>query len=343
MRAIVYSAPGEYELKEVPMPEPKSNQVLIKVEACGICRTDMHIHEGDFISEFPLIPGHEFTGKVVETGADVRGFAAGDRVVGDNTVLCGECYYCRRNQPLFCDNFYSLGCNGPGGFAEYVVVNYDKVFHISNSLTYEQAIFAEPLACAIHGMDVIAPKCGDDILIFGAGPTGILLVQLLKYGGAANLAVCASSSEKLQLISRNEYANTILMDRNDYTKHTKEIKERYPKGFDIVIDATGAPEVLEQCFEFPKKAGKIIVYGVCASDAKISVNPYRIFNNELKILGSFAQTHCFDRAVKFLESGIIKVDDLISGYYSLEEFGQAMHTMMHEKVLKLVIKPMKIR
>lgn len=339
MKAIVYSAPREYELKEVPKPEPKANQVLIKVMACGVCRTDMHIHEGDFISKFPLIPGHEFTGEIAELGADVKGFAVGDRVVGDNTVLCGECYYCRRNQPLFCENFYSLGCNGPGGFAEYVVVNYDKVFHISDTLTYDQAIFAEPLACAVHGMDVIAPKCGDDILIFGAGPTGILLTQLLKYGGASHLVVCASSREKLDYIREKGYADTVYMDREDYSKHTEEIKERYPQGFDIVIDATGAPKVLEQCFAFPKKAGKIIVYGVCASDARISVSPYQIFNNELKILGSFAQTHCFDRAVKYLESGIIQVDGLVSGYYSLEEFGKAMHTMVYEKALKLVIKP----
>lgn len=340
MKAIVYSEPRKYELKEIPKPEVKDNQILIKVAACGVCRTDMHIHEGDFISEFPLTPGHEFTGEVVEKGADVYGFELGDRVVGDNTVLCGECYYCRRNQPLFCENFYSLGCNGPGGYAEYVVVNFDKVFHISNNLSYDEAIFTEPLACAIHGMDVIAPKCGDDILIFGAGPTGILLTQLLKHGGAGNLVVCASSQNKLDIIEKNEYAETILLDRNDYSKHTRQLKEKYPQGFDIVIDATGATSVLEQCFEFPKKTGKIIIYGVCASDAKISVSPYQIFNNELKILGSFAQTHCYDRALKFLENKTVIVADLIGEHYSLEEFDEVMDAMVNGKgLLKLIVEP----
>lgn len=340
MKAIVYNRPRDYELKEIAKPEVGANQILIKVAACGVCRTDMHIHEGDFISEFPLTPGHEFTGEVVEMGEEVYGFKLGDRVVGDNTVLCGECYYCRRNQPLFCENFYSLGCNGPGGFAEYVVVNFDKVFHISDNLSYDQAIFTEPLACAIHGMDVIDPKCGDDILIFGAGPTGILLTQLLKYGGAGNLVVCASSQGKLDIIEKNGYADTVLLDRNDYSKHTAQLKKRYPQGFDIVIDATGAERILEQCFDFPKKTGKIIVYGVCASDAKITISPYQIFSNELKVLGSFAQTHCYDRALKFLENGTVKVSDLVGEHYDLAEFDKAMDAMVNGKgLLKLIVTP----
>jgi D-arabinitol dehydrogenase (NADP+) len=342
MRAVVYEEPRKFSIKSVEIPKIKPNQVLIKVYSCGICRTDAHIHEGDFISRFPLTPGHEFAGEIVEVGSETEGFKIGDRVTADNTVMCGNCYYCRRNQPLFCENFYSLGCNGPGGFAEYVVVNYDKVFHICDSLSYDQACFSEPISCAIHGMDVINVKCGDDVLIFGAGPTGILLTQLIKYGGAANIVVCASSQNKLDLIKKNGYAKTVLMDRNDYSKHRSIIKEQFPGGFDIVIDATGAPQVLEQCFDFPRNTGKIVVYGVAPSDSKISVNPYQIFQKELKILGSFAQSHCFDRAVKYLEEGIIKVDDLVSNHYSLEQFPEAIDQMLNGKgQLKIIVHPNK--
>lgn len=342
MKAVVYHEPRNYEVLEIPKPEVKSNQVLIKVYSCGICRTDAHIHEGDFISRFPLTPGHEFAGVIVEVGDAVKGFAVGDRVTADNTVTCDDCYYCRKALPLFCENFYSLGCNGPGGFAEYVVVNSDKVFHISDNLTFDQACFSEPLACAIHGMDVIDVHCGDDVLIFGSGPTGILLTQLIKYGGAANVVVCAPSQEKLDLIEKNGYAKTVLMDKNDYSKHTKILKEMFPKGFDIVVDATGVPKVLEQCFNFPKQAGKIVVYGVAASDDTITVKPYQIFNSELKVLGSFAQVHCFDRAVKYLESGIIKVDDLATHHFDLKDFDKAMDQMLHGKgQLKIIVHPNK--
>lgn len=342
MRAVVYSAPREFEVKDVPMPEVHCDQVLIKVYSCGICRTDAHIHEGDFISEFPLIPGHEFAGEIVEVGSQVRGFKIGDRVTADNTQTCGDCYYCRRDEPLFCEEFYSHGCNAPGGFAEYIAVRYDKVFHIADHLTYDQACFSEPLACAVHGMDVIDVKCGDDVLIFGSGPTGILLTQLIKNGGAANVVVCAPTQAKLDLIERDGYAKTVLMDRNDYSRHTKVLKELFPKGFDIVVDATGTPQVLEQCFDFPKTGGKIIVYGVAASDAQIRVKPYQIFSNELKVLGSFAQVYCFDRAVKYLETGIIKVDDLATHHFDLEHFPEAMEQMLHgHGQLKIIIHPNK--
>lgn len=341
MKAIVYSAPREWELKEIPTPEPKANQVLIRVKGCGVCRTDAHIHEGDFISRFPLTPGHEFTGEIAAVGADVKEFAVGDRVVADNTILCGECYYCRQDMDLFCEDFLSLGCNQPGGYAEYVVVNHDHVWKISDNVTYDMGCFAEPLACAIHGMDVIQPKCGDDILVFGAGATGILLTQLLKHGGATNLVVCASSQDKLDMIEKNKYAtDTVLMDRNDYSKHTNYLKEKYPHGFDIVIDATGAPAVIEQLFNFPRPTGKVVFYGVAPSDAKVSISPYQIFNQELKVLGSFAQVYCFERAVKYLELGIVKVDDLIEKHYTLDNFDEMMDDFLHKKGLKkLIVNP----
>lgn len=340
MKAIVYHAPREYKLEEVPIPKCKDNQVLIRVKACGVCRTDAHIHEGDFISSFPLIPGHEFTGEIAAMGAEVKNFSIGDRVVADNTVLCGTCYYCRRNQPLFCENFLSLGCNQPGGYAQYVAVNYDKVFPISDKITYDMACFTEPLACAIHGMDVISPMAGDDILIFGAGPTGLLLTQLLRHGGAANLVVCASSEKKLQLVREKGYAQTVLMDRKQYEVHTTELQEKYPEGFDIVIDATGVPAVIEHMFTFLKKGGKSVFYGVAPSDARISISPYDVFNNEWKILGSFAQTHCFDRAVKYLELGIVNTEGLIEKHYTIDQFDEMMEAFLHNKGMwKLIVNP----
>lgn len=340
MKAVVYVAPKEFEVKEVPMPEIASNQVLIRVRACGVCRTDIHLHEGEFLAKYPYTNGHEFAGEIVEIGNAVKGFQVGDRVVADNTVLCGECYYCRRNQPLYCENFVSLGCNTDGGFAEYVKVNFDKVFHISDNLSFDQASFTEPTACAVHGMDMIDVKNGDDVLIFGAGPTGIILTQLIKNGGAGNVVVCASNQRKLDLVQRNGYAQTVNMDRKDYSKHTKELKKMFPHGFDIVIDATGSPRVLEQCFDFAKMGAKIVVYGVANESDKISVSPYQMFANEFKLIGSYAQTHCFDRAINFLEKGIVKVDDLITDRFDLDGYGDMLEKMYHGKDnIKIVINP----
>ncbi|UOF90413.1 zinc-dependent alcohol dehydrogenase family protein [Fodinisporobacter ferrooxydans] len=323
MKAVLYEKPLEFSVKEVENPEIKDQQVLIEVKACGVCKTDVHIHHGEFISGFPLVPGHEFVGEVVKVGAAVKDFKPGDRVAADNTVLCGHCYYCRRNQPLFCENFYSLGCNGSGGFAEYVVVNHDKVFPIGD-LSYDEAVMIEPTACAVHGIDVIDVKPGDDILMFGAGPTGIVLAQLLKHAGAANLVVVASDKTKLDLIKKLAADNVIVMDRSDYSKHETEIKSLFPKGFDIIVDATGAKEVIEHCPQFAKYGAKIVIYGVAEENDRISISPYEIFRKELKIIGSFAQTHCFDRAIKFIQNGIVKVKDIVTNRYSISEFDKAI-------------------
>ncbi|MDR1797243.1 MAG: zinc-dependent alcohol dehydrogenase family protein [Clostridiales Family XIII bacterium] len=340
MRAVVYEEPKKFSVRDVPKPPVSGGQVLIEVKSCGICRTDAHIHNGAFISRFPLTPGHEFAGVVAEVGPDVKGFSVGDRVTADNTVLCGECYYCRRDIPLFCENFYSLGCNGPGGFAQYVLVGYDKVFSISDRLSFRQAAFTEPTACAVHGMDVIEVRPGDDVLVFGAGPTGIILTQLLRHGGAGRVVVCASSQAKLDLVARGGYARTVPMDRSDYGKHAKILREAFPRGFDIVIDATGASAVLQQAFDFVKPRGKVVVYGVCGEEETIEVRPYQFFEKEIKLLGSFAQTHCFDRALMFLEEGIVKVDDLVTDVYGLEDYAAALDRMLFGKdVLKVLVEP----
>jgi D-arabinitol dehydrogenase (NADP+) len=339
MKALVYEEPKKFSIKEVDKPVCKDNEVIIKVVACGICKTDVHIHNGDFISEFPLTPGHEFTGVIDTVGKNVTQFKVGDRVVADNTVLCGECYYCRRNQPLYCENFFSRGCNAPGGFAEYVVAGQDKVFAISDDLSFDEASFAEPTACAVHGMDMIDVQCGDTVLMFGAGPTGIILAQLLKHGGAGKVVVAAPSQFKLDILGKMGM-QTVQIKRDDDSASFEEIMSHSPKGYDIIIDATGASSITQQCFKYAKKGSKIVIYGVCDSADKIEVSPYDIFSNEYKIIGSFAQTHCFDRAVNALETGIVKVKDLISHKFSLDDYAKGLDAVISGKEsIKVVIYP----
>ncbi|WP_273484152.1 zinc-dependent alcohol dehydrogenase family protein [Desulforamulus ruminis] len=340
MKALVYSNPKEFSIQEVDIPKCGENQVIIKVKVCGICKTDVHIHNGKFISKFPLTPGHEFTGVVEEVGSKVTSFKKGDRVVADNTVLCGECYYCRRNQPLYCENFHSLGVTGPGGFAEYVLVNQDKVFKIKDHLSFDEAAFTEPTACAIHGMDMIDIQNGDNVLMFGAGPTGIILAQLLRYGGAGNLVVAAPSKFKLDILEDLGIAQTVQIDRNDESIHEKKIKSMFPKGFDVIIDATGAASVTEACFKYAKMGSKIVVYGVCDESDRIQISPYEIFSKEYKIIGSFAQTHCFDRAINALETGLVKVNNLISHRFSLDDYAKGLETVISGKQsIKVLINP----
>ena len=183
MKAIQYTAPRQFAVVDLPKPEPGPHQVVIRVKACGICKTDLTIHDGSFLAKFPLVNGHEFAGVIDSVGSAVTKWKVGDRVTADNTELCGYCEPCRSDKPLYCENFNSHGCNMPGGFAEYVLINHDKVFALSDKLSFEEATFTEPTACAVHGVDRIAPRFGDSILMFGAGPTGIILAQLLRRAG----------------------------------------------------------------------------------------------------------------------------------------------------------------
>lgn len=328
MKALVYDSAGHFSLKDVEKPKADPDSVIIKVKACGFCKTDLHIHHGRFISQFPLIPGHEFTGIIEEIGSEVEDFQVGDRVVADNTLLCDSCYYCKKDKPLFCENFYSLGVTGPGGYAEYVKVKAKKVF--KTKLDFLEGIFVEPTACAVHGMEMIDVQPGDDVLQFGAGPTGIILAQLIKYGGAGTLVVCDPNQFKLKNLD-HVADDKIVVERNNFQNHKKVLLDKYPRGFDIVVEATGIPKMFEECHFYTKYGGKIIAYGVYPEEAMVQINPYELFRKELKFIGSFAQTHKFEAAIKMLEHGQVRVKDLVTHKFSLEQYQEALDVVQNQK------------
>lgn len=325
MRANVYDEPGKCSVRQVQIPGCRDNQVLIKVMSCGICKgADLALARGSFLSRFPLINGHEFAGYVYEAGSSVTRFKVGDRVTADNTVLCGDCYYCRRNQPLYCENFYSLGCNGPGGFSEYVAVNADKVFAISDNLSFNEACFAEPTACAVHTMDRLHLQFGDDVLVYGTGPTGIILIQLLLHSCAGRVVVCGPSKDKLELLNKLGCTETILMDRRDSSVHEKKLRETAPRGFDVLIDTTANIEVIESSIKHAKMGGKFMMFAMPHESAKWTIDPDYWYLHELTLLTSWAQTHCYDRALSYLESGTVKVDELVTHEYDLSDYDKGL-------------------
>ena len=336
MKAIVYDAPQHFHLQEVLTPEIAPDEVLIRVRSCGICGTDLHIHEGEFLARFPLIPGHEFAGEVVSMGAAVEGVRPGERVVCDNTELCGQCFYCRRNEPLFCEHFRSHGVNIAGGQAEYIAIKAEKVFPIQH-LSWQEAALVEPTACALHGMDLIALKPGSSVLLFGAGPTGIILAQLLKMNGAAHLTVAAPAGPKLDLVSRLAADETVPIDRNDARYHRERLLREHRHGFDYVIEATGSPQLCNEALQYARPGGHIVVYGVYPADARLNWSPYEIFQKQLTIVGSFAQTHCFDRALTYLESRQVKVNEMVTHAFALDDYHRALETLRAREGIKIII------
>ena len=242
MRAVVYDAPRSFEVRSVPTPVPGPGEVRLALEMAGMCGTDLHIHEGGFFSRYPLTPGHEILGRVDSLGEASGALMPGQLVAADNTVLCGHCPSCRRDEPLFCKNFYSLGVNGPGAFADYVIVRAEKCFP-ADDLSPTTAVMTEPTACAIHGMDVLGARPGSDVLVFGAGPTGLVLAQLLVHGGAARVTVAAPTEFKLALARTYGADTTFKIERSDPAGALQALRDNAPDGYDIVVEATGAVAV----------------------------------------------------------------------------------------------------
>jgi len=304
-------------------------EVRLAVEMAGMCGTDLHIHDGGFFSKYPLTPGHEIVGRVDSLGDAVDDLSVGQRVVADNTVLCGHCPSCRRDKPLFCRNFYSLGVNGPGAFADYVIVRADKCFP-ADDLSPSTAVMTEPTACAIHGMDVLELRPGSEVLVFGAGPTGLVLAQLLVHGGAARVTVAAPTEFKLALARAYGVDSAVQIARSNPGASLGVLRENVPDGYDVVVEATGAVAVGDLCLPLTRDGGTVLVYGMADEKAVLPIHPYELFRRELTLKGSFAQTHCFDRALAVLRSGRVRTEGIVTHEFHLGEYQSALETLRND-------------
>lgn len=302
----------------------------------GICGTDRHLLAGGFMATFPLVPGHEIVGEVESLGDGAEGVPVGTLVAVDNTDVCGACESCRRGKPLYCSRFRSLGCNAPGGFAELMTAPAAKCFPL-DGLDPAVAVMTEPLACAVHGADVLGLRPGSDVLLFGAGPTGLLLAQLLMHGGAARITVAAPSEHKLEVARSVGVDETVPVDRADPAASTRRLREVAPSGFDVVVEATGAPSVLAICTGLTRTGGTVLVYGMADERAAVPFSPYQIFARELTVKGSFAQIHCFDRALLELRTGRVRTDGIITDRFQLDRFGEALEAVAGSRTIKAVV------
>ena len=341
MKAIVYERAGLGALREVPYPQCGDDDVVIKVIVCGICKGAElgHSRKGTAFSKYPTIPGHEFAGYVDRVGKNVKDFKVGDRVTADNAVPCGECSYCRANKPGLCKNFGYLGHNIPGGFAEYVKSDYRRVLKLPDSMTFEQGAIVETVACCIAAVDKLKPDFGENIAVFGAGPSGLILSQLIHHSSALSCTCIASTQDKLDLLAAKGIP-TILMDRDNHQAYFDEIFRRFPEGLDAFVDATASPQLVAENFALLKKGGRAVQYGVFRDGVHMDFNAQLFFGRQLTYTASGAQTHCFGRAIDYITSGKVEVDSMITAEYPLEDYFTALDRVANDrKVLKILIRP----
>ena len=202
MKAAVFHNKHNLRIEEIEKPHPKDKEVLIKIKACGICGTDIHIFEGDegaAATPCGTVLGHEFSGVVEAVGKNVKSVTVGDRVCVDPNKLCNECYYCKNGIGHFCENMDGVGTTINGGFAEYCAVPESQIYKFSENISFEAAAMCEPLACCLHGIDMCDIVPGDNVVIIGGGMIGLIMLQLAKIKGAAKIVMIEPIAEKRKI------------------------------------------------------------------------------------------------------------------------------------------------
>jgi 2-desacetyl-2-hydroxyethyl bacteriochlorophyllide A dehydrogenase len=314
----------------VPDPAPRAGQVVVQVDCCGICGTDLHILAGEFPpTPYPITPGHEFAGTVVARGPDIKpDLPVGARVAVDPSLYCGYCRRCRAGRDNLCENWGAIGDTVNGAFAEYVAVPAVNAYRLPDHIDGQFGAMAEPLACAVHGLQRLGPVTGDAVVVVGAGTIGLLLMQLLRHAGAGQVAVVDKVPERLD-VARKLGATQAVTDAAALDT----------AAFDAAVDATGVPAAIETAIGLLDRGGRMLVFGVSSAEAAIRVSPFSVYNDEITITGSMAILRTFGQAVDLLASGAVDPRPLLSQPLPLEQFGEAVNRVRAGEGIKWHIRP----
>lgn len=337
MIAIVKEQAGNsYSIKKVDIPKIGSNEVLIKVKAVGICGTDVPILKGLRKVEYPLIPGHEFAGDIVEVGENVKNYKLGDRVSPAIVIGCGDCDYCRQGNETLCDDIVETGIHVDGAFAEYVKVP-EKVLHkIPDDMDYEVGASIDPIASAYRPIKKAQITSKDTVIVFGPGPIGLYTLQLAKAEGAKKVIVAGVKGDEERL----ELAKTLGADFviNMSNENLLEKVKLYTDGSmaDIAMEATGNESAFELCIDSVKKDGKIMLVGINHKPAISNIE--KIVRKEIKVEGSICYTWLdYRECIDLVKAGKVSVKPLISHRFNLEEINEAMAEIDLKRTIKVML------
>ncbi|MEQ7125865.1 zinc-dependent alcohol dehydrogenase family protein [Actinopolymorpha sp. B11F2] len=316
MKAAVISEPGKVSVESVPDPSPGPRDVVVAVAGCGICGTDLHILEGEFAPTLPVVPGHEFAGEVVAVGHDVTEVATGDQVAVNPSLHCGECHYCRRARGNLCENWAAIGVTTAGGAADYAVAPVKNCYQLPEGVATADAALIEPLSCAVRGFDVLPRVLADHYLIYGAGTMGLMMMELAKRAGAGSVSVVDINPARLE--TARELGCTATATSAD------ELAPSHPRGWEVVIDCTGVVAAIKDGLVRVDRGGTFLQFGVSSYDARVEIEPYKIYNQEITITGSMAVLHSFERAGDLFASGVLRPDVMISDRLPLADYATAL-------------------
>ena len=329
MKAAVISSPGVVGVETVEDPTPGPRDVVVKVAACGLCGTDLHILQGEFAPTLPIVPGHEFAGEIVALGSDVRELAVGDQVAVDPSLYCHECHYCRIGRGNLCERWAAIGVTVPGGAAEFAVAPVANCVRLPDHIRTQDAALIEPLSCAVRGYDILRSQLATHVLIYGSGTMGLMMLELAKRTGAATVDIVDVNSDRLTTARS--------LGCSHAATSADEIER--PRGWDVVIDATGNQQAIQDALGRVGKGGTYLQFGVSDYAARATIEPYRIYNQEITITGSMAVLHSFERAADLFAAGVLDPQVFISDRLPLDDYATALQQFQAGKGRKIQVVP----
>ncbi len=351
MKAVVAYAPGDYRFEEVPVPTIENDkEIIIKVEACGICAGDVKAFEGapsfwgdekqPAYIKAPMIPGHEFIGRVVQKGAAVTDFEIGDRIISEQIVPCEECRFCRRGQYWMCEkhDLYGFQYNVNGGMAEYMKFPKEgRNYKVPEDMPIEQAILIEPFACSMHAVQRAKIQLGDVVVLSGAGTLGLGMIAPIKKSGAGTLVVLDLQDDRLELAKKFGADIVLNPSKVDAVQEIKNMTEGY--GCDIYIEATGHPASVEQGLSAIRKLGTFVEFGVFGKPVTVD---WSIISDrkELDLLGAHLGPYCYPLVIDGIAKGEIPTENVVTHKFGLEQFQEGFDLVKKgSESLKVILVP----
>ncbi|MEZ0536669.1 zinc-binding dehydrogenase [Caldicellulosiruptoraceae bacterium PP1] len=337
MIQAVMTQPGKIEFIEIPVPEIKDNQVLIKMMRIGVCGSDIHVYHGKHpYTTYPVVQGHEVSGEIVKIGENVTGLFVGDKVTVQPQVVCGKCYSCIHGNYHICDNLKVMGFQTTGMASEYFAVDAEKVIKLPNDLSFDEGAMIEPLAVAVHAVKKIGDIKDKKILVLGAGPIGNLVAQTAKGIGAASIMITDVSGYRLE--KAKECGIDYCINVNDHNLEN-EIKNIFGADkADVIFECVGSNQTINQAINVARKGSEIVVVGVYGD--KVNVDMGLVQDRELRLYGTLMyKKEDYITAIELVENGKINLKTLITNHFTFKDYLKAYEFIdnMKDKVMKVMV------
>jgi len=343
MNSIQYWGPGDIRLEDVSIKPLEDGEVLVKVESALTCGTDVKTYRRGhpvLIKSIPSGFGHEFAGVVAKLGKNVEDFKVGDKIVAANSAPCGECFYCKKEEFNLCENLHFLN----GAYAQYITIPErivkKNMLILPEDLSFDKAVFCEPLANVVHGVERTEIKAGQTVGIIGIGPIGLMFAKLAKLKGAT---VIAAGRNPLKLKLAKEFAGADeVIDLTKYPNPEKiflSLTEE-GKGLDVAVECVGLPSIWERMFSLVRPGGTVHFFGGCKSGSTVTFDTTRMHYGDIKMMSVFHHTpKYFRQALDLIASGEVDVEQLITETIGLEGVQDALEKHMAGEAIKFLVKP----